>query len=105
MSREVAEKETQNPKPAPSSELSAQRPMWGSNPRAVRSCPELKSDAQLTEPPWHPPKLFFFYGWSKMFSYKTKEVGWSQFMRDLVNKTKKSSFYAESKGKLLKDFN
>ena len=31
------ERETQNPKQAPGSELSAQSPMWGSNSRAVRS--------------------------------------------------------------------
>ena len=31
------ERETQNPKQAPGSEPSAQSPMWGSNPRAVRS--------------------------------------------------------------------
>ena len=31
------ERETQNPKQAPGSELSAQRPTWGSNPPAMRS--------------------------------------------------------------------
>ena len=31
------EREIQNPKQAPGSELSAQRPMWGSSPRTVRS--------------------------------------------------------------------
>ena len=31
------ERETQNPKQAPGSELSAQSPTWGSNPRTVRS--------------------------------------------------------------------
>ena len=36
---------TQNPKQAPGSELSAQSPMWGSNPQNVRSLPEPKSDA------------------------------------------------------------
>ena len=40
-----------NPKQAPGSELSAQSPMLGSNPWTVRSWPELKLDAQLTEPP------------------------------------------------------
>lgn len=33
-----------------------------------------------------------------MFSSKTKEVGWGQIMRDLVNKTNKCSFYVESNG-------
>ena len=42
------ERETQNPKKAPGSELSAQRATRGSNPRTVRSWPELKSDEQLT---------------------------------------------------------
>lgn len=27
-----------------------------------------------------------FCGWSKRFSYKTKEIGWDQIMRGLVNK-------------------
>ena len=31
------ERETQNPKQAPGSELSAQSPKWGSNPQTVRS--------------------------------------------------------------------
>ena len=44
------ERETQNLKQAPGSELSAQIPTRGSNPRAVRSWPEPKSDAQPTEP-------------------------------------------------------
>ena len=33
------------------SELSAQSPTWGSNPRTARSRPEPKSGAQPTEPP------------------------------------------------------
>ena len=37
------ERETQNPKQAPGSELSAQSPTWGSNPPAVRLWPEPKS--------------------------------------------------------------
>ena len=44
-------RETQNPKQAPGSELSAHSPMPGLNPRALRSWPELKSDAQPAEPP------------------------------------------------------
>lgn len=39
-----------------------------------------------------------------MYSYKTKEVGWGQIMSDLVDKSKKYSFYAESNGKLSEDF-
>ena len=38
------ERETQNPKQAPSSELPAQSRMWGSNSWTVRSWPEPKSD-------------------------------------------------------------
>ena len=38
------ERETQNPKQAVGSELSAQSPMWGSNPQTVRSRPESKLD-------------------------------------------------------------
>ena len=48
------ERGRQNPKQAPGSELSAQSPTWGSNSQAVRSRPELKSDAQPTEPPRRP---------------------------------------------------
>ena len=47
-------RETQNPTQAPGSELSAWSPMRGSNSQTRRSWPELKSDAQLTEPPRHP---------------------------------------------------
>ena len=45
------ERETQNPNQAPGSKPSAQSPMQGSNPQATRSWPELKSEAQPTEPP------------------------------------------------------
>ena len=45
------ERETQNPKQAPGSELSAQSPMQGSNSQTARSWPEPKLDAQPTEPP------------------------------------------------------
>ena len=53
------ERETQNLKQAPGSELSAQSPMRGSNPQTVRSWPEPKSDAQLTEPPRRPYVYLF----------------------------------------------
>ena len=45
------ERETQNRKQTPGSELSAQSPMRGSNSQTARSGPEPKSDAQPTEPP------------------------------------------------------
>ena len=48
------ERETQNPKQAPGSDLSAQSPTRGSNSQTVRSRPEPKSDAQPTEPPRRP---------------------------------------------------
>ena len=41
---EKRERETQNPKQAPGSELPAQSPMRGSNPAAERPWPELKSN-------------------------------------------------------------
>ena len=44
-------RKTQNRKQAPGSERSAQSPAWGSNPRTMRSWPELKSNVQRTEPP------------------------------------------------------
>ena len=48
------ERETQNPKQVPGSELSARSPTQGSNSQTMRSWPELRSDAQSTEPPRHP---------------------------------------------------
>ena len=53
------ERETQNLKQAPGSELSAQSPMWSLNPRAVKSWPELKLDAQLTKSPRRPSIWYF----------------------------------------------
>ena len=46
--------ETQNPKQASGSQLSAQSPTCGPNPWTARLGPELKPDAQSTEPPRHP---------------------------------------------------
>ena len=48
------ERETQNPKQAPGSELSAQNLTWGSSSWNTRSWPEPKSDAQPPEPPRRP---------------------------------------------------
>ena len=53
------ERETQNLKQAPGSELSAQSPTRGSNSRTSRSWPEPKSDASPTEPPRRPTLLMF----------------------------------------------
>ena len=52
------ERETQNPKWAPGSKLSVQSPTRGLNSRSVRSWPEQKLDAQLTEPPRCPSLAF-----------------------------------------------
>ena len=49
-------RERQNTKQAPGSKLSAQSLPWGLNPQTAGSWPELKSDAQLTEPPRCPSK-------------------------------------------------
>ena len=48
------ERETQNPKQVPGSELSAQSPTRGLNSQAARSWPEPKSDASPTKPPGRP---------------------------------------------------
>ena len=53
------EGETQNPKQAPGSELSAQGPMRGLNSQTVRSWPKPKSDAQPTESPRRPYVFLF----------------------------------------------
>ena len=68
-----AEKETQNPKQDPGSELSAQSPMWGPNLQMVRSWPERKLDAQLTEPPQAPCKPFAS---DYMETDSESQVGW-----------------------------
>ena len=44
------EREIQDPKQAPGSELSAYSQTWGLNSQTVRSGPELKSATQSTEP-------------------------------------------------------
>ena len=60
-------RETWNLKQAPDSELSAQSPTWGSNPQTARSCPEPKSDAQLTEPPRRPDSGDFLMRWPRKY--------------------------------------
>ena len=54
MGKGQKERDTQNPKQAPGSELSAQSSMKGSNPQTARSRPEPKSDTYSTEPPRRP---------------------------------------------------
>ena len=54
------ERETQNQKQATGSELPAQSLMEASNSQTVRSEPELKSDAQETEPPRQSLDNLFF---------------------------------------------
>ena len=69
------ERETQNQKQALGSELSAQSPTRGSNSQAVRSWPELKLDAQLTEPLRCPENSIFlkfplsFLLWPKLMQF------------------------------------
>ena len=53
------ERETEKLKQAPGSDLSAQNPTQVSNPRTMRSWPEPKSDAQLTEAPRHPQRCVY----------------------------------------------
>ena len=55
--------------------LTAASPMWGSNSRTVRSCPEPKSDAQPTEPPRRSIKIldFLLVSW-KDRGHKEKTV-------------------------------
>ena len=60
-------------KQAPGSELAAQRPTWGSIPRAARSWPEPKSDAQLTEPPRCPQNIFFRWCFDFLFKCDKQE--------------------------------
>ena len=60
---------TQNLKQAPGSELSAQSLMRSSNPRAMKSWPELKSDAQQTKPARHPLPVFLNVFASLNFSF------------------------------------
>ena len=53
------ERKTQNLKPTPGSELSAQSLTQASNSQTVRSWPEPKLDAQPTEPPRSPWEKWF----------------------------------------------
>ena len=57
------ERETQNLKRAPGSELSAQSPTRGLNSQNARSWPEPKSAAQPTEPPRRPKKA---HSWERI---------------------------------------
>ena len=66
------ERQTQNPKRAPGSERSVQSLTWGSNSQTVRSWPELKSDAQLTEPPRCPGQDWFLKLTQLMFMLSTQ---------------------------------
>ena len=59
MGEEQRERETQNLKQAPGSELKAQSPTRGSNSQTVRARPEPKSDTQPTEPPRCPCGTLF----------------------------------------------
>ena len=68
------ERETQNRKQAPGSEPSAQSLTWGLNSRTVRSRPELKSDAQPTEPPRRPGFAIFKNG-VRAAQHHTSAVG------------------------------
>ena len=57
------ERETQNLKQDPDSELSAQSLTGGSNPQTVRSWPGPKSEASLTEPPRYPSRAEIYIYW------------------------------------------
>ena len=70
------ERETQNPKQAPSSELPAQSPMRSSSSQTARSWPELKSDAQPTEPPRCPSNCFLNQV-STCFHHSSSRSTWS----------------------------
>ena len=67
------ERETQNPKQVPDSELSAWTPTWGSNSWTARSWPELKSDARPTELP-RCPYLYFLHSF---YFLREREREWA----------------------------
>ena len=70
------EREAQNLKQAPGSELSAQSPTRGSNSQTARSWPERKSDAQLTEPPRRPSgnQFLIFAGEFNVWYHVIKKI-------------------------------
>ena len=68
------EREMQNLKQVPGSELSAQSPAWGLNLWTMRSWPEQKSDAQPTEPP----------RCSQCFHFLIRNKYWVQFHNLLI---------------------
>ena len=57
------ERETQNLKQAPGSELSAQNRTWGSNSRTMRSWPERKLDTWLNHPAAPPLVILIVWSW------------------------------------------
>ena len=75
-------RETQNPKRAPGSELSAQSPTRSSNPQTVRSWPEQKSDAQTTELPRRPSRFFSSPKWNdSLLGQLCWDIKWVQAPR------------------------
>ena len=77
MSRRGAEREreTQNPKQAPGSELSAQSPIWGSNPQIARLWPEVR---HLTDCATQAPlelRVFFFFFLSRLHTQRRAQRG------------------------------
>ena len=76
------ERETQNLKQAPDSELSAHSLTWGSSSRSMRSWSGPRSDTQLTEPPrcpsnthiLHTSNTQYFLMQKQAFIYYTKEA-------------------------------
>ena len=70
------ERETQNLKQAPGSELSAQSLTQGWKSQTVWSWPELKPDAQPTEPPRHlPPPPFLVKFFFKAATFYFRKIG------------------------------
>ena len=78
----VRERETQNLKQAPGSDLSAQSPTRRSNSRTARPWPEPKSAAYLTEPPRRPNCLYLLQSLDSriIFAVITKILGKAIFM-------------------------
>ena len=72
------ERETQNLKQAPGSELSAQSPTRGLNSRTARSWPETKSDAQPTKPPRRPWPSLFLLPFQKSSDFNCHSDSWNQ---------------------------
>ena len=74
--------------------LTAQNPMWGSNPQTVRPWPELKRVAQTTEPPRHPQIGPMLKHTLNLIKFSLEQAGRHSWKRQARGKIKEVHFSA-----------